>query len=158
MQVFIGIDPGKSGAIAFLDNRQRILIYDFPDQTAVTTLRSIAEYRTTGRVNAVIEKVSARPGQGVVSMFRFGTNYGEWIGRLTALGIPYDLVVPQKWQKAVMDSGRQKDKKKASLERARRLFPQAQSLLTRKKDHNRADALLIAEYCRRQYEFLGKTS
>ena len=151
--IYIGIDPGKTGAMAVIFGEVRFEVYDFEDQNALLLLRDLyIDPLGVYRIRAVIEKVNARPGQGVVSMFSFGSNYGQWIGRIEFCGFPYSLVTPQKWRKEVFDSEKSKrglDKKAISLEQARRLFPSMSSELKRKKDHGRAEALLIAEYCRR---------
>jgi crossover junction endodeoxyribonuclease RuvC len=143
-----GIDPGLTGAIAIVGDRGLASVFDFDDFRGLQMIRTLAE-----DLRITMEKVSAMPKQGVASMFKFGTNYGTWIGRLEALAIPFDLVTPAKWQKAMFDSQAKRgvDTKAVSLDRARRLFPQALNRLTRKKDHNRAEALLLAEYCRRFY-------
>lgn len=145
MKIYIGIDPGQTGAMAIIgDGLEEI--YDFDDGDSMTNLRLVS----ADQVKAVIEKVAAMPKQGVSSTFKFGTNFGIWIGRLEALGIPFDYVTPQKWKKEMFDSmPRSGDQKAMSLDRARRLFPEMRDQLKRKKDHNRADALLLAEYCRR---------
>jgi len=147
--IYIGIDPGKGGAIAFLSDMGpfHCMIFDFEDSESLAKLRAASKLR----VRAVLEKVSAMPGQGVTSMFNFGANFGTWIGRLEALEIPFDFVTPGKWQKEMFDSMPAKgtDKKEMSRDRARRLFPQVADQLGRKKDHGRAEALLMAEYCRR---------
>lgn len=143
--IYIGIDPGQTGAMAAI-SPEGAIVFDFDNSEALAFLRL---NRAEVRLSAV-EKVSAMPKQGVSSTFKFGTNYGIWQGRLEACGIPYILVTPQKWQKAVFDSGtRGKDRKAMSIAMARRLFPDLSQDLRRKKDHGRADALLIAEYCRR---------
>jgi crossover junction endodeoxyribonuclease RuvC len=159
-KAFIGIDPGKTGAIAIIIDRE-IKIYDFGNPIIHRVLNMLKGCRSG--MHAVLEKVHAMPGQGVSSMFSFGEAFGWWEGVLDALCIPYDLITPQKWQKRMFDyrpaKGKRtaaewtKLKKELSLERARRLYPQARDLfLTRKKDHNRADALLIAGYCKIRYE------
>lgn len=148
MPCFVGIDPGVSGAVAVIDTMVDVIdIYDFSSGKALIRLQGLPK-----ESRVVLEKVGAMPKQGVVSTFTFGTNFGQWIGRLEALGLRFDLVAPGKWKKEMLDSARKKgvDPKAASLDRARRLFPQAAYLLTRKKDHNRAEALLMAEYCRRR--------
>lgn len=147
--IYAGIDPGEHGAIAMLGSIMgEVQIYDFDDANGLVSMKAFAK-----DMRVVIEKVGAMPKQGVASTFKFGTNFGIWIGRLEALGIVFDFATPQKWQKAVFDSAVRKgmDRKRLSLDRARRLFPQAGDLLARKMDHNRADALLMAEYCRRIY-------
>jgi hypothetical protein len=176
VQSFIGIDPGASGAIAILIN-EKILVYDFDDPLALKKLKELKEKGV--ELYAVLEKVSAMPKQGVTSVFKFGANFGRWKGRLEALDIIYALVTPQKWQNAMYDykpnkpptpkrheypklndkefkklqtkvSNERKAISKAfSLEFARREFPKAKDFLTRKKDHNRAEALIIAGYCRK---------
>jgi crossover junction endodeoxyribonuclease RuvC len=100
------------------------------------------------RLLVVIEKVGAMPKQGVASVFTFGYGFGVWIGALAALEIPYQLVTPQAWKKLLM-AGEPKEKD-ASRVVARRMWPsQTEESLSRKKDHGRADAALLAEYGRR---------
>jgi hypothetical protein len=94
-------------------------------------------------VKAYIEGVNAMPGQGVVSTFKFGMNYGLWQGILVALKIPFERVYPLKWQTAM--SCRTGGNKNISKARAQELFPRI------KVTHAIADALLIAEYGRRLY-------
>lgn len=109
--------------------------------------RCLAEETERDEVHAFIEKVGAMPGQGVTSMFSFGYGFGVWMGILAALKIPHTLVTPQAWKKE-MFAGYDKDTDSRVI--ARRLFPvQTEESLSRKKDHGRADALLIAEYGRR---------
>lgn len=144
-KVYIGIDPGASGAVAFIYPDQSINIRDFDDGDALMLIRSIAP--TCCMV--ILEKVSAMPKQGVSSTFKFGQNFGQWIGRLEALHIPFDFVTPQKWKKVMFDSMPKGDVKAMSLDRARRLFPHMAEQLKRKKDHSRAEALLLAEFARR---------
>lgn len=142
--IYIGIDPGQTGAIAIIDGPHTVWVYDFDDGMALSFLKTIKV-----DCKAVLEKVSSMPKQGVSSTFKFGTNFGQWIGRLEALGIPFDFVTPQKWKKAMFDSMAREDAKEMSRNRALRLFPQMAEFLKRKKDHNRAEALLLAEYARR---------
>lgn len=92
---------------------------------------------------AAIEKVGARPGQGVSSMFKFGTNYGVVIGCVAMLAVPFIFVTPYKWQQKTFDSNvSQQTTKEKSLYMARRLFPHVE--LRYKADHGKSDALLIA--------------
>lgn len=154
--IFLGIDPGQTGAMAVLSDHTKQAIYDFDDQLALRELAYFG-YLLEGdqrdiikrfEIKAAIEKVSAMPKQGVSSTFKFGTNFGIWQGRLEAFQIPFIFVTPGKWRKVVFDSmAKLDDKKQMSLDLARRLFPWAELHL--KKHHNRADALLIAEYLRR---------
>lgn len=151
MKVYIGIDPGAAGAMAVLWEDGFVDMVDFEDEMAVILkLRSI--FRSID-VHVAIEAVHAMPREGVSSVFKFGVNVGTWKGMLKMAGIPYDEVTPQKWQKEMFDSVLKKgmDRKAMSLERARRLFPNAAGFLTRKKDHGRSDALLIAAWMKRKY-------
>ncbi len=148
-KVYIGIDPGQTGAMALIWPGDAVMIIDYDDPCGVGELRSLWDSHEY-EVVACIEKVHSMPKQGVVSSFKFGTNFGIWQGRLEILQIPYDFVTPQKWQKEMFDSMTKTDRKTMSLDRARRLFPEtAPKYLPLKKHHNRAEALLIAEYCRR---------
>ena len=97
--------------------------------------------------HAYLERAQAMPKQGVTSMFNYGKGFGLWLGLLIGIGIPYTLVSPRRW-KAVMLSDMGKDKG-ASILRAKQLFPQCASQLQLVKDHNKAEALLIAAYGQR---------
>lgn len=164
--IIIGIDPGQSGAVAIMQdspcqftepfglNQLAISLYDTPTIQAKKVefnARAMAALMpcvsTENRVHAFIELVGVMPEQGSVSGFRFGEGYGIWQGILAALGIPYTKVRPQEWKKAMM-AGRNKEKDASRL-RALELFPHLQEELKLKKHHNRADALLIAEWGRR---------
>lgn len=146
--IFIGIDPGNSGAAAVIDERMSIIgLFDWPgdEVQAAGLLRSMRLMKTS---HAAIEKVHAMPKQGVVSVFKFGTNYGIWKGILAAMEIPFHEVTPRAWQKGVISKARDK---KPSIAAAMRLFPSAELVGPRggTKD-GRADALLIAYWLLRQ--------
>ena len=99
-------------------------------------------------IHVALEKVHSMPGQGVRSMFSMGEGYGIWKGIITALGYPLHLITPQEWKKEMMGGmGKEKD---ASRLKAMQLFPKIADQLQLKKDHGKADALLIAEYLRRK--------
>jgi crossover junction endodeoxyribonuclease RuvC len=140
---FIGIDPGKGGAIAVIDN----------DGCAIATATFSEEaYKCIISENkgsfAIVEDVHAMPKQGVTSMFNFGYNKGWIMGLLYANAIPTELVSPQKWKKIFSLNG----EKQKSIERAKQLFPCVSLLATPrcKKAHDGlAEALLMAEYARR---------
>lgn len=162
--VTIGIDPGQTGAIAVCIEGDWA-VFDCPVLTVETTNRKTKSGKSVKNTpdpagmaallekcnyegaHAYIEKVGAAPGQGVTSMFNFGKGYGMWLGILAALKIPYTLVTPQAWKKAMM-AGMAKEKA-ASIVRATQLFPEMADRLTLKKHDGRAEALLIAEYGRR---------
>lgn len=146
-RAWIGIDPGKSGAIALI-HRDGQIVEDWPGDAA-----GAVELLLTWRVEfnielAALESVHAMPGQGVKSTFSFGQNLGQWQGILAALSIPHVMPRPQEWQKGQVSPSDGADAKARSMAVARRLFPDAE--LDRKKDHGRADALLLAWWARRQ--------
>jgi crossover junction endodeoxyribonuclease RuvC len=95
--------------------------------------------------HCIIERVSAMPKQGVTSTFRFGHAAGCLYGLVVGLGLPVSFVTPQAWQKHHGIGAAPK----AAVQRAVQLFPGLAGSLTRKRDHNRADAALIATYGRR---------
>ena len=147
-QVYIGIDPGASGALAGLDPMGRVVeVHDYAgEQDAARKIRELQDRFT---LQAALEQVHAMPKQGVSSSFKFGMAFGAWVGVLAALGVPYRLVPPTVWQKGRVRKTDGPDPKTRSLTAARRMFPEAS--LARKKDDGRADALLIADWLRTQF-------
>ena len=154
MNWILGIDPGLSGGISFY-NGTILLTFPTPllqtqfvkngkKQTRrVMDLELMVHIINTNQPDkAIIEKVRAMKGQGVSGMFRFGCNYGQYLGILTALSIPYTEVTPQKWKKHF---GLDSDKNK-SLELARKMFPDNLARFKRKKDDGSAESALIARY------------
>jgi crossover junction endodeoxyribonuclease RuvC len=139
MTTFIGIDPGKSGGIAVIDRGEA---YTFKlSETEHDIARWLGGWVAFGKPFAVLEKVGAMPKQGVTSTFTFGQGYGFVRGILVAHGVPFELVTPQKWQKAMgCLTGGDKNVSKAA---AQRLFP------SMKVTHANADALLLASYAQR---------
>ena len=150
--LILGIDPGLSGALAFLDTTtDAAVIMDMPTVEVVRNGKTKREVSAAliadlvagkGVVQAFVERVSAMPGQGVSSMFSFGRSVGVLEGVLAAYEIPMTLVTPQAWMKAMsVRAG-----KDGSRERAMQLFPQYADQFARKKDNGRSDAVLIAKY------------
>ncbi len=144
--LFIGIDPGKSGAIAVIDSDGNPLAPEWYVKCSETEhdvsmfLQSVV---ANGSVKACIEQVHSMPRQGVKSMFTFGQSYGFLRGFIVAQNVPFIDVTPRKWQQAMKcQSGGDKKVTKAA---AQRLWPH----LGKKITHANADALLIAEYLRR---------
>ncbi len=160
--MYCGIDPGITGAIVTLEEGE-LQFFDTPTFKAGNRSRidaggcsdlllKIDLERGNNPLVVAIEKAGsfspAGRKQGSVSMFGYGVGYGIWIGILEALKIPYTEVPPQVWKRLLM-AGEPKEKD-ASRAVARRLWPdQTEEALSRKKDHNRAEAALIAEYARR---------
>ena len=158
--IVIGVDNGLKGGIAY--------IYENCVETrpmpiagkAYDEVNLVGYFRPFSKCHAYIEVAQAMPKQGVASVFKYGTNYGLIRGICAAYHVPYTLVRPKEWQK-VMLAGLPVAKigtKAASIQRAQQLFPDVSLLRTkacRTKSDGMADALLIAEYGRRQ--LLGKT-
>lgn len=161
MHVTIGIDPGLDGAIAVLDEYGKdIMLADTPTIQIAVARGTKREYDMPGLVklltflppwngvhamHAVLEESQPMPRQGVRSMFTVGVGFGIWLSALAFAGIPYTRVRPAVWKRALNLRGKDKE---ASRLRAQQLFPHAS--LARKKDHGRAEALLLAWYCHMQ--------
>lgn len=142
----IGIDPGKSGALAYIMDDGAVNVFPFDEEMYKTALKGIAQL---GPAICCLEHVGAMPGQGVTSMFSFGQNFGFIQGLLTAFSIPYELVRPQKWKREFGITG----DKNTSIAVCKRLFPAVSLLPTercRKESDGMAEALLMAEYARRK--------
>lgn len=153
--VFIGIDPGFSGAMAVIDAARDVVdVVDAPILTVgdrremdLAAMRELLVVFADKNAHAFIERVHSMPGSSGRSMFSFGTGYGAWLGELAALQIPTTRVEPARWKAAMMDGmGKEKD---AARLRAMMLFPKMAAHFARKTDDGRAEALLIAEYGRR---------
>lgn len=148
---FLGIDVGKSGAYALINEKlTEAEAWDFPKSLEFLA-EKIQKLQAENNIGiCCLEKANARPGQGVTSMFNFGVNYGVWQGVLTACHIPYFICTPHQWQRGVFDAApRKKDTKLLSLSNAKRRFPMVD--LSRKKDHGKADALNMALWARKKF-------
>ena len=154
--IYAAIDPGLDGAICVLldepkfEDAPTLLIKGsktrrtFNIGVMAEIIDEISMLAGSGGLLVGLEAVHAMPGQGVTSMFSMGYGMGLWEGILTTLRVPYEKIPPQRWKKAMMDGqGKEKD---ASRQVAMRLFPSTIPQLSRKRDHNRADALLMAAY------------
>lgn len=137
--MYIGIDPGKTGAMAILSDKGEFLeVIDFEE--VLPRIRLLAPDIKF----AYLEQVHAMPGQGVSSTFTFGENLGWWKGILQAFEIPFKSIRPQDWQKNLVPK-KLSTTDKPGLGVARQMYPSAPLHL--KKHHNRADAILIARVC-----------
>lgn len=143
--IYIGIDPGKDGAMAFIsDVASDAVIVPYDPEV----YRKVLKEFDSKTAKACLEHVGAMPGQGVTSMFSFGENFGYIRGLMEAYEIPYELVRPQRWKKEFGISD-----KNQSIEVCKRLFPGENLKRTPrcKKEHDgMAEALLMALYARRR--------
>ncbi len=147
-KAWLGIDPGQTGAAALIPAEGLHLVEDWPKDVnlAAELLRSwsmVYDIELAG-----MERVAARPGQGVTSMFRFGQNLGQWEGIIATLGIPLLQPTPREWQAGLVRKSDGSCPKTRSLAAARRLFPRVECDLTKKAHSGRSDALLIAWWAR----------
>ena len=152
--IIFGIDPGVSGAISILDNKKVIEVYDMPTmidgkknkkQVNGSQVANIIKEKIdlNREISVVVEHVNAMPGQGVTSMFNFGQSFGVIKGICSALSLPIYFVRPTKWKKHFNLIKTNKD---ASRTKVIQTYPEISSKLSKKKDSNKADAILIARY------------
>ena len=152
----IGIDPGISGAICFMENSKIIEVIDMPSMAegkknkkqvnGSQVFNEITKHikdKELNEIKVVIEHVSAMPGQGVTSMFNFGQSFGILKGICSAMNLSMYFVRPMKWKKHFNLINSSKD---ASRTKAIEIFPYFSKNLSKKKDANKADAILIASY------------
>ena len=154
--LIIAMDPGINGAICFFENGEVKDVIDMPTMSEGKKNKRqvnghqifnelklrIKNYDITD-INVVVESVSAMPGQGVTSMFNFGQSFGVLKGVCAAMQLPIFFVRPMKWKKHFELINSQKD---ASRTKAIEMFPKISSVLSKKKDSNKADAILIASF------------
>ena len=160
--LIIGIDPGITGAICFFENGEVRDIVEMPSmaegkknkrQINGPQIYNEISRRIEGlqkkNIAVVIEQVSAMPGQGVTSMFNFGQSFGVLKGICSAMQLPVHFVRPAKWKKYFNLIKTEKD---ASRTKVIEIFPYISSKLSRKKDSNKADAILIASFFYNTYQ------
>ena len=152
--MIFGIDPGISGAISILENKKIIEVYDMPTmidgkknkkQVNGSQVANIFKEKIDANkeISVVVEHVNAMPGQGVTSMFNFGQSFGVIKGICSAMQLSIHFVRPTKWKKHFNLIKTNKD---ASRTKVIEVYPEISNKLHRKKDSNRADAILIALY------------
>ena len=160
--LIIGIDPGISGSICFFKDGKILDVIEMPTMTEGKKnkkqvngsqiyneiLKRIKKIEKQ-EIRVVIEKVSAMPKQGVTSMFNFGQSFGILKGICSAMQIPMYFVRPAKWKKYFNLINSEKG---ASRTRAIEIFPYFSSQLSKKKDSNKADAILIASFYYETYK------
>ena len=160
--LIIGIDPGISGSICFFQDGKIIDVVEMPTMTegkknkkqvnGSQIFNEISEKikkLDKEEIKVIIEQVSAMPGQGVTSMFNFGQSFGILKGICSAMQLPMYFVRPAKWKKYFNLINSEKD---ASRTRAIEIFPYFSGQLSRKKDSNKADAILIASFYYETYK------
>ena len=154
--LIIGVDPGLSGSICFFEDGKILDVVEMPTMTegkknkrqvngsqVYNEISKRIEQVDKKDIKVIIEQVSAMPGQGVTSMFNFGQSYGILKGMCSAMQLPMYFVRPAKWKKYFGLINSEKD---ASRTKAIEIFPYFSSNLSKKKDSNKSDAILIASY------------
>ena len=150
----IGIDPGLSGAIAILEDNKVLSIFDMPvmaegkkNKRQLNSAQLVNIIRantvTEDEVVVIVEQVNAMPGQGVTSMFNFGQTFGAIKGVCAALNLPIFFVRPSKWKKYFELINSSKD---SSRTKVIEMYPSLSNQLSKKKDVNKSDAILIARF------------
>ncbi len=160
--LIIGMDPGISGAICFFENGDVKEIIDMPNMAdgkknkrqingpqVYNEISSRIKNTPKKEIVVVIEQVSAMPGQGVTSMFNFGQSFGVLKGICSAMQLSMYFIRPVKWKKYF---GLIKTEKDASRTKVIEIFPYISSQLSRKKDSNKADAILISSFFYNTYQ------
>ena len=156
--IYLALDPGVTGALAAIDDAgQLVALHDLPiirdGKLAFVDAPELVGQMIAARdgrpARIYVERVGSMPGQGVASSFSFGVGFGSLLGACRYVAMPLELVTPAVWKRAL---GLSSDKR-ASLDRARMLFPTAELHLA--KHDGRAEALLLAEYGRRQFTARG---
>lgn len=159
---WLGIDPGLDGAFALLLDNGETSFIDMPvdeikkgkSKNRLLNIQGAIEiiknsYPMAMRISIAIERQQSMPKQGVASTFQTGFGYGVLLGVLTHAQVPFEIVQAKAWKGSLLAG--MPEGKGASIVKAKQLFPLASKHLTRVKDHGRADALLIAEFCRRKH-------
>lgn len=152
MTVYCGIDPGLTGALAFLNiETAKLSVFDMPTvkvSTGEKTRSVLVPDKLADLVDrhnptkSLIENVHSTPNDGHVGAFTFGKATGIVIGVFAGINLPLEQVTPGKWKKDL----RVPADKEEAVNVASRLFPNCRSLWSRKKDHGRAEAALISLY------------
>ena len=152
--IVIGIDPGLSGALAILENKRVLGIFEMPvmpegkkNKRQLNSAQLVNILRDNIKINneiaVVVEQVNAMPGQGVTSMFNFGQTFGAIKGICAALKLPIFFVRPSKWKKYFELINCSKD---SSRTKVIEMYPSLANQLSKKKDVNKSDAILIARF------------
>ena len=160
--LIIAIDPGISGSLCFFEDGKIIDIVEMPNMAAgKKNKRQVNGAQIYNEISlriknfqkedikVVIEQVSAMPGQGVTSMFNFGQSFGVLKGVCSAMQLPMYFVRPAKWKKYFNLINSKKD---ASRTKAIEIFPYISAQLSKKKDSNKADAILLASFFFETYQ------
>jgi crossover junction endodeoxyribonuclease RuvC len=154
--LIIGIDPGITGSLCFFEDGKIIDVVEMPNMPEgkknKRQVNGAQIYHEISKriknldkkeIKVIIEQVSAMPGQGVTSMFNFGQSFGVLKGICSAMQLPMYFVRPAKWKKYFNLINSEKD---ASRTKAIEIFPYFSSQLSKKKDSNKADAILVASF------------
>ncbi len=159
-ELYIGIDPGSSGALCALNAAgQPVHLIKLPTvktrrgRTKLESVKLRAFLQKASVQHVCVEDIWAQPSQGVKAAFTYGYNYGQLCDSLEASELPVEFITPATWQKAYkVPKGKQ-----SSIHIALQFYPSLQQDLKYKNSHNKADAVLIARYCWEKYHHVSKT-
>ena len=162
-KAFIGIDPGETGCISCIITKDGVvfdhLTQEFKSKGLNGYIEFIKDIQSMNHIQKIlVEQVHAMPGQGVSSTFTFGQRFGEILGALTALGVGYELVSPQKWMKeigAIKPSSSKADRKKLISEKIVAIYPETGTLIRGPKGGFKdgvADSFGLAHYALKIYK------
>ena len=164
--IYFGIDIGVTGAIALMEDEKLEWVKDVPSFEVHVSGKKRTRYNARGcwdllhpwvqegGTKAILEDISGHGGIGSRALLQMGTGSGLWQGIVAGQNIPVEIARPTDWKREMLRGLDWKGKgaKEAARSRACQLFPDCASLFSRKKDHNRAEAALMAEYLRRMYQ------
>jgi hypothetical protein len=158
VMIYLGIDPGCSGAIAAITGRGNLIAVSRFTEASVegriaTMISEFIERLETDDLCISIEKVHSMPRQGVSSTFTFGRAYGESIGAAVIAGCPVQFVTPQRWQR---DLSLLSQKGEAKIDHKRRMQQHASIRWGQRVLRDEADAMLIAEWARLKGDYAGR--
>ena len=142
-KLYVGIDPGRSGAIARLDG-DNMKAWKCPEEAGDmhSLLGLVIGWRSTEDITLAMEKIWARPNNATRAAFNYGVNYGKWFGVISSYELVPEMILPTHWMKYYdMEKGMEyQDRKKWLKAKAQELYPDTKVTLIN------ADAILLAHY------------
>ena len=147
---YIGIDPGKSGGIACIDEDENIIAYKCPDSSEDMALlfEVIIGDTPPDNIRLVMERVWARPTNAVRAAFSYGTNYGQWLGIAASHEVKMNTAIPSDWIRWIgcPKSLKSVIRKRWLKDKAKECYPKLKKITLKT-----SDAILIAKYAKEEY-------